>query len=326
MQEIIMNKINIKNPKIIYWFTIFIILFINISFLYRSISAGEKDMSYNKLTEEEENIIVHKGTERPFSGEYDLFDKPGKYLCKRCDAPLYVSTDKFNSQCGWPSFDDEIDQAVKRIPDKDGQRTEIICNNCDAHLGHVFLGEQLTDKNTRHCVNSMSLKFISSDKKPTTETAYFAGGCFWGVEYHFQKEPGVLSTTVGYMGGHKDNPTYEEVCNGTTGHAEVARVEFDPAVITYEKLARLFFEIHDPTQINRQGPDIGDQYRSQIFYANKEQKQTIEDLINILTDKNIKVATKLSQADNYWDAENYHQDYYQNNGKQPYCHTRREIF
>lgn len=288
--------------------------------------SQENKMKYKKLTTEEEQVIIHKGTEKPFSGKYNNHRAKGMYVCKRCNAPLYRSNDKFDSQCGWPSFDDEIEGAIKRLPDADGRRTEIICNNCDAHLGHVFLGEGFTGKNVRHCVNSISLNFIPLEQEVKTKKAYFAGGCFWGVEYYFQKEKGVLSTSVGYMGGHKENPTYQEVCNGTTGHAETMEIVFDPSQTNFEKLTRLFFEIHDPTQINRQGPDIGEQYRSAIFYIDNEQKQIAEKLIKILEKKGYKIATEITKADKYWEAENYHQDYYQNNGKLPYCHAYKRRF
>ena len=155
---------------------------------------------------------------------------------------------------------------------------------------------------------------------------YFAGGCFWGVEYYFQKLEGVISTTVGYMGGHTENPTYEDVCSHKTGHAETMEVVFDNSKVTYEELAKLFFEIHDPTQINRQGPDIGDQYRSAVFYTDGDQKKTAEKLIRKLIQKGFKVVTEVTKAGIFWPAENYHQEYYAKNGHQSYCHFRVKRF
>ena len=291
-------------------------------------STIKKDtpMKFNPLTEQEKYVILNKGTERPFTGEYtDKFDK-GTYICKQCNAPLYESDSKFHSECGWPSFDDEIKGAVKKTVDADGQRTEITCANCGGHLGHVFYGEGLTDKNTRHCVNSTSMLFVEPKAKISSAKAIFAGGCFWGVEYYFQHAKGVISTQVGYTGGAKENPTYKEVCSHTTGHVEALEVTFDPSQTSYEELTKLFFEIHDPTQANGQGNDVGPQYLSEIFYFDDAQKATCEKLVAQLQIKGYHVATKLRKATKFWPAEDYHQEYYEKEGGTPYCHRRVSRF
>ena len=273
------------------------------------------------LTKEEERIIVHKGTEPPFSGELNKFYEDGIYLCKRCDEPLFRSDTKFDSKSGWPSFDDNISNAVKELPD--GQRTEIVCGNCEGHLGHVFMNEGFTAKNTRHCVNSLSMKFLPKEKYGR---AIFANGCFWGTEYFFLKEKGVLSTSCGYIGGAIKNPTYKQVCTGTTGHAEAVEVIYDKTKTDFETLCKLFFETHDPSQVNRQGPDIGTQYRTEIFYLNEEQKTISNKLIKELESTGIKVATKLTKAPIFYDAEDYHQEYYKKKNGIPYCHKLEKKF
>ena len=293
-------------------------------FLLIGVISMNAEDKYNKLTDLEKFVIEQKGTERPFTGIYNDHDEEGVYKCRRCGEPLFKSDDKFHSSCGWPSFDDAIEGKVKEQTDADGRRTEILCANCGAHLGHVFLGEGYTDKNVRHCVNSVSLQFQPAEAK--YEKAYFAGGCFWGVEYHFQKLDGIISTSVGFMGGELKNPGYYDVVKGKSGHAETVEIVYDPEKVSYEKLAKLFFEIHDPTQINRQGPDIGYQYRSVVYYTTNEQKETTQKLIGILEKKGYDVATRVEFAPKFYPAEDYHQDYYEKKGSLPYCHIYTKRF
>jgi len=284
------------------------------------------------LTPDEQRIIVGKGTEPPFSGKYVNHKADGTYACRRCGSPLFNSDAKFDSRSGWPSFDDALPGAVKEVEDADGMRTEIVCAHCGAHLGHVFRNEGFTAKNTRHCVNSASLSFSAERASERTTAAkqsgvaYFAGGCFWGVEYYFEKLPGVIEATSGYMGGHREHPTYEEVSSKRTGHAETVKVSYDSSRVTYRDLAKLFFEIHDPTQAGRQGPDVGSQYRSAVFVSSEAERKIVEDLIAKLKARGFAVVTEVHQAGRFWNAESYHQDYYGKTGKQPYCHARVERF
>jgi peptide methionine sulfoxide reductase msrA/msrB len=279
----------------------------------------------NPLTPEEARVILHKGTEAPFKGEYWDFFGEGAYTCRHCGALLYRSQDKFRTDCGWPAFDDAFPGAVRREPDADGRRTEILCANCGGHLGHVFEGEKLTPRDVRHCVNSLSLRFVPAGEVKLG-TAIFAGGCFWGVEHYLQKIPGVLETTVGYTGGTTEKPTYEQVCAHTTGHVEAVQVTYDPARVSYETLAKTFFEIHDPTQGDGQGPDLGPQYHSVIFVQDDEQRTVVEKLVGILKAKGLQVVTRILPATTFWPAEEYHQDYYDRHGTEPYCHAYTKRF
>jgi len=281
--------------------------------------------NFRPLSSFESWVIDKKGTETPFTGEYCNTNSPGHYHCKRCDSPLYRSQDKFPSHCGWPSFDDEISGSVKRIPDPDGRRTEIVCNSCGGHLGHIFEGEEFTSKNLRHCVNSISLVFKASESQPTS-IALFASGCFWGTEFHFAKVPGVLATRVGFAGGHIENPSYKQVCAGSTGHLECCEVTYNPTQVSYEHLCKLFFETHDFSQTNGQGPDIGPQYLSALFLSSTDERRVAEKIIETLKEKCFKVATQIRPNAHFWPAEDYHQKYYFHEAKTPYCHIYRKIF
>ncbi len=284
------------------------------------------------LSEREADVLLRKATEAPYTGRYLNNHAAGTYICRQCGMPLYHSEDKFESGCGWPSFDDAVPGAVRRVPDADGQRVEILCAHCGGHLGHVFEGEGFTDKNTRHCVNSLSMSFApagSEEEKAAfarakavaacTGTAIVAGGCFWGVEDAFHKLPGVCEAVSGYTGGHVPAPGYEDVSRGDTGHAEAVRVTFDPSKATYEQVLRRFFEIHDPTQLNRQGPDVGEQYRSAVFYLDEEQKAVAEKLMARLKELGYKVVTQLRPAGAFYEAEAYHQRFAERTGRGA-CH------
>lgn len=278
------------------------------------------------LIPEQAQVILDKATEAPFSGQYTDLMTAGSYLCRCCGLALFRSENKFHSGCGWASFEDEIPGNILHQPDADGRRTEILCQRCHAHLGHVFYGEGFTARNQRYCVNSLALDFITDEFCNDSEEIILAAGCFWGVEYYLQRLPGVLLTEAGYCGGHVVNPTYAEVCSKSSGHLEVVRVIYDPQQLSLESLLKYFFEIHDPCQIDGQGPDLGEQYLSAIFCYDNKQKEIAKQVIELLKSKGYPVATKIKEMAIFWKAEDYHQDYYNHKGSLPYCHGYQKKF
>lgn len=280
-----------------------------------------------QLTPEQYRITRLKGTEAPGTCSLAGGVPSGLYQCVCCGTDLFKAESKFESGTGWPSFFDPVSplNIHSEVDTSHGMvRTEVTCARCGAHLGHVFDdGPPPTGK--RYCMNAGALKPAEQHKAADPEIAIFAAGCFWGVESEFRKliGKGVISTRVGYTGGHTENPTYQDVCSHTTGHAESVEVTFDPAKISYKQLLELFWSMHDPTTPNRQGPDVGSQYRSAIFFHSPEQRKVAEESKRELEhSKRLSgpVVTEITQAGKFYPAEDYHQQYFEKRGIAPTCH------
>jgi peptide methionine sulfoxide reductase msrA/msrB len=295
------------------------------------------DMSINKTDEEWKKelspdqyyVLRQKETEKPFTGKLLLNKEKGVYKCGACGNELFTDDMKFDSECGWPSFDKEIAGGkIKTVEDNSlgMHRTEIDCGRCGSHLGHLF-NDGPTNTGLRYCVNSLSLEFESAkdqqkDIASNIDTITLGGGCYWCVEAIYQQLDGVIKAESGFSGGHVVNPSYEEVCTGTTGHAEVVQVTYDSKKTSLEEILKVFFTVHDPTTLNRQGDDIGTQYRSVIFYRNQQQQQQAKDIIKALDKAHIynnPIVTKEVAFDHFYKAADDHQNYYSQNKNQPYC-------
>jgi peptide methionine sulfoxide reductase msrA/msrB len=280
------------------------------------------------LPEDLYQVARHADTERAFTGKMWNSETKGTYYCAACGNKLFKSDQKFTSSCGWPSFFEQENKSsiTFKEDNKYGmKRIEALCGRCDSHLGHLFDdGPEPTGK--RYCMNAVSLDFVPdgivSEGKENLETIVLAGGCYWCVEAVYENLQGVKSVESGFAGGTVENPSYEAVCAGRTGAAEVVEITYDKTVTNLDEIFQVFFTVHDPTTLNRQGADVGTQYRSAIFYKNEDQKKAAESIIAELTKSNVydsKIVTTLEPFKKFYKAQDYHQNYYENNKNQPYC-------
>ena len=281
------------------------------------------------LTPDQYRVTQRNGTERAYSGEFWLHDEPGIYVDVVSGEPLFASVDKFDSRTGWPSFTKPVDGrnvVTKRDFTMLFPRTEVRSAHGDSHLGHVFKDGPRNRGGLRYCINSAALRFVhrddleaqgysdyvtlfsKEDSMSEYKTATLAGGCFWGMQDLIRRQPGVVSTRVGYTGGRNANATYRN----HPGHAEAIEIVYDPAQTDYRALLEFFFQIHDPSTKDRQGNDLGSSYRSAIFYVDDEQKQVALDTIADVDACGLwpgKVVTEVVPASDFWEAEPEHQDY-----------------
>jgi peptide methionine sulfoxide reductase msrA/msrB len=286
-----------------------------------------------RLTPEQYRVLRRQGTEPAFCGGYSTFkaNGAGDYHCSGCGLRLFESTTAFNSGTGWPSFFQPVAGAVASEEDTSHgmRRVEVHCARCSGHLGHLF-DDGPAPTGMRYCINAISLDFrarVQPGDAPRQATATFAAGCFWGVEALFRSLPGVIDAQVGYMGGITASPTYQDVCGGDTEHAEVCQVVYDPAKISFGQLLVAFFENHDPTTPNRQGPDVGTQYRSAVFFHDDAQReQSIAYIAAIDGSSRLKrpIVTQVAKAATFWRAEEYHQRYAEKHGH-GLCHRPHGI-